>query len=568
MRAPSFHHEQAPQSPRSGPPPEYAPPRWYDHQFPREPIWQPPTTGHRDRITHRLREAEAAYHFPLRRRQMHHIAERSARQEPWTVPTPKIQDRKNEAVKIAEKGIPSNGDSDESKKKEGNSLSLLAKVSSSMAPPRKRKSLTQQQRNEESKGEDPETTGERKISPSAATPQAPRTSGADSPIQPGSGFHGGPVVTPYGTIKVRPASINATPKPITPTGHPANHRPLYSAQQRPPQHYGATTYTDERGPRYYGPSSQSRGIYSDGPSTTIHHFYHPGTQCPTPQSPNHLCGETWNSPNSEHAFYSPHPAVVERNSFDSAENNLGCGPHLEPGAFWHSPNPLLSPYHGRYEGAGPYLSPRWSYEGHAPLASFPHPPGPPQPFIEERLEGDRFPAPTSFAPYTYVQQPNSESKTLLRKKFSWKHYPEVRIRRPAYILSRFNFTGISRIILFLLQLERFLVENREEYLEHSSRNYTVAQKQYNNMLTERLLEVAEKAGYAFDQDEFNFVSIRDRIRCYYKSYVQTVRKRGLPLPGNLGSSKNVKTCRGGEEGNQEEEEEANEEQNSNYDAEA
>lgn len=115
---------------------------------------------------------------------------------------------------------------------------------------------------------------------------------------------------------------------------------------------------------------------------------------------------------------------------------------------------------------------------------------------------------------------------------------------------------------FNLQLERFLIENREEYLEHSSRNYTVAQKQYNNMLTERLLDVAEKAGYAFDQDEFNFVSIRDRIRCYYKSYVQTVRKRGLPLPGyNIGSNKKAKTSNadGGDHGDENEADEDNSE---------
>jgi hypothetical protein len=75
-------------------------------------------------------------------------------------------------------------------------------------------------------------------------------------------------------------------------------------------------------------------------------------------------------------------------------------------------------------------------------------------------------------------------------------------------------------------LERFLIDNRDEYLEHSSRNYTIAQKQFNNLLTERLLEAADKHNYAFDPDEFNFVAIRDRIRCYYKSYVQTKRKRG------------------------------------------
>ena len=69
-------------------------------------------------------------------------------------------------------------------------------------------------------------------------------------------------------------------------------------------------------------------------------------------------------------------------------------------------------------------------------------------------------------------------------------------------------------------------------MEHSSKNYTAEQKQYNNWLTERLLEVADQHSYAFDPEDFNFVAIRDRIRCYYKSYVQTARKRGLELPGN------------------------------------
>jgi hypothetical protein len=31
-------------------------------------------------------------------------------------------------------------------------------------------------------------------------------------------------------------------------------------------------------------------------------------------------------------------------------------------------------------------------------------------------------------PYSYAQHPHSGSKTVLRKKFSWKHYPEVRRR--------------------------------------------------------------------------------------------------------------------------------------------
>jgi hypothetical protein len=88
-----------------------------------------------------------------------------------------------------------------------------------------------------------------------------------------------------------------------------------------------------------------------------------------------------------------------------------------------------------------------------------------------------------------------------------------------------------------LQLEGFLIANRDEYLKHSSKNYTMEQKQYNNWLTERLMDVAAKHHYVFDKEDFNFVAIRDRIRCYYKSYVQTARKRGLPLPTTLHAKK-------------------------------
>lgn len=69
--------------------------------------------------------------------------------------------------------------------------------------------------------------------------------------------------------------------------------------------------------------------------------------------------------------------------------------------------------------------------------------------------------------------------------------------------------------------------NREEYLRHSALNYTLQQKQYNNKLTERLLELAAEHGYIFDEKEFNFVTVRDRIRCYFKSYVQSAKKRGV-----------------------------------------
>lgn len=91
-------------------------------------------------------------------------------------------------------------------------------------------------------------------------------------------------------------------------------------------------------------------------------------------------------------------------------------------------------------------------------------------------------------------------RTILRKKFSWKHYPA---------------------------LELFLVANRTEYLRHSTLNYTSQQKKYNNMLTEQMIQLATQHHLIFDQAEFSFVTIRDRIRCYYKSYVQSLKKKGI-----------------------------------------
>lgn len=89
---------------------------------------------------------------------------------------------------------------------------------------------------------------------------------------------------------------------------------------------------------------------------------------------------------------------------------------------------------------------------------------------------------------------------VLRKKFSWRNYPE---------------------------LEEYLIANRDEYLRHSALNYTAEQKHFNNRLTEGLLELAAKLNYVFDECCFNFVAVRDRIRCYYKSYVQSSKKRGV-----------------------------------------
>lgn len=101
-----------------------------------------------------------------------------------------------------------------------------------------------------------------------------------------------------------------------------------------------------------------------------------------------------------------------------------------------------------------------------------------------------------------------------------------------YLLFIFIYLLLTLVFIIIyssIELEAFLVCNREEYLRHSALNYTIQQKQYNNRLTERLLDLAAEHLYVFDQDEFSFVTVRDRIRCFYKSYVQSSKKRGIVL---------------------------------------
>jgi len=168
--------------------------------------------------------------------------------------------------------------------------------------------------------------------------------------------------------------------------------------------------------------------------------------------------------------------------------NMGGGDPYAPQGYGNYPPPS-------YPGAPPPPRHHPYPHGHGGGPPGPHMRGPPPP---------QPPPNVSEGPYSYVQQPRLVEKTVLRKKFSWKHYPE---------------------------LERFLIANRDEYLRHSALNYTAQQKQYNNSLTDCLISEAERHNYEFDREDFNFVAIRDRIRCYYKSYIQTARKRGLPIKG-------------------------------------
>lgn len=129
---------------------------------------------------------------------------------------------------------------------------------------------------------------------------------------------------------------------------------------------------------------------------------------------------------------------------------------------------------------------------------------------------------------------NDDSQTLashgigFRRSTKQKEYPAIASIDPnkAYLAGKTVITRSKWAWRDFPELEAFLVENRETYLQHSAMNYTQEQKEYNNKLTERLLEVADENGYIFHANDFDFVSIRDRIRCYYKSYVQAKKKKG------------------------------------------
>jgi len=90
-----------------------------------------------------------------------------------------------------------------------------------------------------------------------------------------------------------------------------------------------------------------------------------------------------------------------------------------------------------------------------------------------------------------------------------------------------------------------LITNREEYLSFSARNYTIEQRDYNNRLTTKLLEHATVSGYPDLFQHCAFSAVRDRIRSYYKSYVQSFKRRKerqqqlrqKALVGNVASKK-------------------------------
>jgi len=114
-----------------------------------------------------------------------------------------------------------------------------------------------------------------------------------------------------------------------------------------------------------------------------------------------------------------------------------------------------------------------------------------------------------------VRAKDGSDTMLIMKRFCWRDFPE---------------------------LEKILISHRREYLSFSSRNYSPAQKKFNNNLTASIIKTAEESGYKFSPQHFDFSAVRDRIRCFYKSYVQGEKKRlfsALAAAGNAEESRAI-----------------------------
>jgi len=267
------------------------------------------------------------------------------------------------------------------------------------------------------------------------------------------------------------------------TSHPGESHPEYSPVSSPPRsHYD-----------YYRDQGQAQAhVCPPGSLPGLHHGASPSSYPPHPRA------------GAYHPYSPPTPGYVHP---------------PQSGGVMPSPSvPHSDPYEPIHYATG--SSPEAHYHVPATVSNETESVAPHHPPVLPQLASP----PSSSAGTSKYHQFRKGGRSIhskpitLRKKFSWRNYPE---------------------------LEEYLIANRPDYLRHSALNYTAEQKHFNNRLTEGLLEMAAKLNYLFDETCFNFVSVRDRIRCYYKSYVQSSKKRGVVVGFNgIGLKKEGDGCMG------------------------
>mmetsp|Transcript_33764 Transcript_33764/g.57034 ORF Transcript_33764/g.57034 Transcript_33764/m.57034 type:complete len:601 (-) Transcript_33764:132-1934(-) len=283
------------------------------------------------------------------------------------------------------------------------------------------------------------------------------------------------------------------PTPMPPT-------PEYWGQYHSPEHVTETVEPARSGAPPFHPLSSpvksSHVVPTDESDPKKSGHPHPG--------PPHGHAYTGPPPPGYPGYYPP-PSIEYKRSFTVSVDESSPSRHhtteTSPGA--PPPRPEMHPSSSSPPRPGPPPGhPESPYSG--------YPPPPPQHSGSDPYQPYDYASASPTIQYPQPHMGNYQFRKggrtihsepiILKKKFSWRNYPE---------------------------LEEFLIANRPEYLRHSALNYTAEQKHFNNRLTEGLLEIAARHNYVFDESCFNFVAVRDRIRCYYKSYVQSSKKRGV-----------------------------------------
>jgi hypothetical protein len=333
-------------------------------------------------------DSKSANSSPGRRLPIHrqHLKPTPSGPAPWQPPSSRKAERP-ESFEEAEGEDP--------EKKDGDPLALLAKVSSDMeTKPGSKKGNSM---------DAPTSPATPKTNPSSMAPPTSPLARRHHAPEENPAHRASPVITPNPSVHTQASwkrpraaddysatssrrSLASGPKPITPM----------------PPHYMASGAYDERGPppphhTPYGPPPPHHTPY--GPPPTGYSYntqggpppHHGGGYGPPP--PGYEGGPPPGPPPYGHYAY---PHVVERHSFDSQESGS-----LTSQESWRRGPYGPPPPHGGMEGW--YPPPTTPYPGREG-----GPPGPPY-----------------VSPYSHIPQPAVEEKTVLRKKFSWKHYPEV-----------------------------------------------------------------------------------------------------------------------------------------------
>lgn len=356
----------------------------------------------------------------------------------------------------------------------------------------------------------PERWGQYHSPPNHQERNKPTPSRAPEPVR----SNNEPVQPPFHPL----SGASSNKSHVVPSGEDGNARakgvygrppvPVYGAGPPPPG------YPDSR---YGAPPPPSRnGYYPGGPqpaeynaismddgspprtSSSSHHGGHPGEYSPSvnthPRGPyDYHHDQAQGPPGSHHGAYPPPHSQGGGYHPDSSPRS----PYVHPPQYGGVPPPTAHDPYEPFDYAAS-SSPEAHYHVPTSVSNETEP---------SQLHPAQQPSPTSssggvnkYHQFRKGGRSIHSEPIILRKKFSWRNYPE---------------------------LEEYLIANRADYLRHSALNYTAEQKHFNNRLTEGLLELAAKLNYVFDETCFNFVSVRDRIRCYYKSYVQSSKKRGV-----------------------------------------